>query len=215
MCGAAAQASAQSPVSRGLSPRVRGSRAPCLSGQSHRGSIPACAGQPSQRDTDIKTRRVYPRVCGAACGGGDSRGLEIGLSPRVRGSHRVGHVELDIDRSIPACAGQPRRRLHSAGRQEVYPRVCGAAAGSVACGMTDIGLSPRVRGSLFSKPRYSCSVRSIPACAGQPIRRRRSAGIGKVYPRVCGAAYTHPKAVYREFGLSPRVRGSPPIVSGR
>ena len=74
------------------------------------------------------------------------------------------------------------------------------------------GLSPRVRGSLEPRLKEFMRLRSIPACAGQPRRLYRELKWREVYPRVCGAA--HPNAVDRKYrvGLSPRVRGSPPLL---
>ena len=85
----------------GLSPRVRGNqRTGLCPGRVYRGTS----------SLRLSKNRVYPRVM-----------IQLGLSPRVRGSPgvypRVG--------SIPACAGEPPplRRRGPSGR--VYPRVCG------------------------------------------------------------------------------------------
>ena len=53
-------------------------------------------------------------------------------------------------RSIPTCVGQP---LRTGGRRtpaEVYPHVCGAAAGRDDVFSPGEGLSPRVWGSLIN-----------------------------------------------------------------
>ena len=111
-------------------------------------------------------------------------------------------------RSIPACAGEPSAPGCRLRGSRVYPRVCGGTrhrgrmVGRVA------GLSPRVRGNLRERERRMLMHRSIPACAGEPYRRRRSGGHTAVYPRVCGgtgAIYTRSMCRY---GLSPRVRGN-------
>ena len=75
------------------------------------------------------------------------------------------------------------------------------------------GLSPRVRGnpahgrspSLFSGP--------IPACAGQPSPRPTRPLKTRAYPRVCGATEIATNPPGGEDGLSPRVRGNPPLNS--
>ena len=148
------------------------------------GSIPACAGEPrvpelgsrrlsksglsprvrgnQRRSTSLDaTHRVYPRVCGGTWCGGSARCWAIGsrgLSPRVRGNRHFDQSPHDLAR--------------------VYPRVCG---GTEPRGQ---GLSPRVRG----KPTGLSRPGSIPACAGEPSFRPKSARPGK--------------------GLSPRVRGN-------
>ena len=49
----------------------------------------------------------------------------IGLSPRVRGNlPGVGYAISD-ERSIPACAGEPRVWRYHFPTVRVYPRVCG------------------------------------------------------------------------------------------
>ena len=79
-----------------------------------------------------------------ACGVGNTL---TGLSPRVRGNHRVVCDPLGNRRSIPACAGEPRRdeivRLFDA----VYPRVCGGTPALIPRSSAATGLSPRVRGN--------------------------------------------------------------------
>ena len=51
-----------------------------------RGSIPACAGEPSAGTRSTRMRRVYPRVCGGAASTLRTTAHVGGLSPRVRGS---------------------------------------------------------------------------------------------------------------------------------
>ncbi len=73
--------------------------------------------------------QVYPRVCG----GTDCRKLNIntrsGLSPRVRGNLRPHAVGAELERSIPACAGEPAATAWTKSAPTVYPRVCGGTRG--------------------------------------------------------------------------------------
>ena len=131
-----------------------------------------------------------------------------GLSPRGRGNLRTfGHVAVCI-RSIPAWAGQPLTSACRARWQWVYPRV-GGATGGIAVGSRDpMGLSPRGRGNPHPVYHPPASCGSIPAWAGQPLRRPlRSCQIA-VYPRVGGATVS--KSVFNPIGrgLSPRGRGN-------
>ena len=70
------------------------------------------------------------------------------------------------------------------------------------------GPSPRVRGS----PPITCSfrpcVRSIPACAGEPLKSAQLTTPARVHPRVCGGARLKGLFRARSLGPSPRVRGS-------
>ena len=114
------------------------------------GSIPACAGEPGAGAGAPGDSGVYPRVCGGtdACA---YPPLGIGgLSPRVRGNH-ICSADYPAGRagrgSIPACAGEPRRRITTSARPAVYPRVCGGTEYSLCGGSQLPGLSPRVRGN--------------------------------------------------------------------
>ena len=130
--------------------------------------------------------RVYPRVCGGTIYNNERVWMLNGLSPRVRGNRVIWLRRTAETRSIPACAGEPGTINTNDLLAVVYPRVCGGTP--FQRGLPDAagGLSPRVRGNLYSDYVGSLESGSIPACAGEP-----SAGIGCfrkgwVYPRVCG-----------------------------
>ena len=72
----------------------------------------------------------------------------LGLSPRVRGNPVGGWDPDGVDGSIPACAGEPRRRRRGRLWSMVYPRVCGGTAWRKMRAPFGPGLSPRVRGNL-------------------------------------------------------------------
>ena len=131
----------------GLSPRVRGNppRPPCAAAP--RGTIPACAGEPTWTWRPACRSADYPRVCGGTDEEGTKRGLLSGLSPRVRGNHTARFVVPRPPGTIPACAGEPRSERAHIQPSPDYPRVCGGTASlgkHVAAGE---GLSPRVRGN--------------------------------------------------------------------
>ena len=113
--------------------------------------------------------RVYPRVCGGTVGETWVHKQGDGLSPRVRGNHGRRLRTGAIFGSIPACAGEPRRLNLCVPLMTVYPRVCGGTTivlSGVGC---PPGLSPRVRGNLIFQLNLLTSIRSIPACAGEPF----------------------------------------------
>ena len=131
-----------------------------------------------------------------------------GLSPRVRGNRPPPRTPSTAGRSIPACAGEPRLPLSSESALMVYPRVCGGTMSKPSASVVMSGLSPRVRGNRLRAGRSQQKGRSIPACAGEPLRGRNATRVAPVYPRVCGGTeqrlYPHPP----QPGLSPRVRGN-------
>ena len=195
----------------GLSPRVRGNRRFCRLRRCASGSIPACAGEPSVRCSLLSVCRVYPRVCG-----GTSRHIvgnppARGLSPRVRGNHYDAVVLFVKQRSIPACAGEPRSIPACAGEPAVYPRVCGGTKVVAQSSHGLFGLSPRVRGNPSLPSDVPRSCRSIPACAGEPVRNVGHPESGTVYPRVCGGTLWQSLSGTTRPGLSPRVRGNPVV----
>ena len=188
---------------------MRGSQASALVSVRRSGSIPACAGEPPLPSNITGSTRVYPRVCGGAISATwPILGLR-GLSPRVRGSRDRRNFGTEWVGSIPACAGEPATGRLIIISGEVYPRVCGGATLARAGTSARAGLSPRVRGSLGIGWRKRGCVGSIPACAGEPASARLIPVSRRVYPRVCGGAWSGRSGTTKATGLSPRVRGSP------
>ena len=110
VCGGTAVVSAVPPLVESLSPRVRGNPLPEQGSPPPGRSIPACAGEPPFGDYRVSDARVYPRVCGGTGIVGVKQAVEQGLSPRVRGNPSRLASSRVIKGSIPACAGEPRRK---------------------------------------------------------------------------------------------------------
>ena len=208
MCGGTAAWTVVPTRAWGLSPRVRGNRNCRYPGAQSTGSIPACAGEPRTKWESVCPFEVYPRVCG----GTTVSHVEIypfcGLSPRVRGNRSGATSIRPTPRSIPACAGEPSTAENAPGAIRVYPRVCGGTGRAQHIVQPRRGLSPRVRGNLRQANPDVERLRSIPACAGEPLRYPQLPQNRKVYPRVCGGTsrpYRYPEC---GLGLSPRVRGN-------
>ena len=93
---------------------------------------------------------VYPRVCRGTNVPRGTLARQVGLSPRVQGN-QLKQMGLEYgNRSIPACAGEPRSISSgdesSPGR--VYPRVCRGTSQLQGLSPEEQGLSPRVQGNL-------------------------------------------------------------------
>ena len=173
-----------------------------------KGSIPACAGEPSTKAAAIPRAVVYPRVCGGTQGDGLKGDLARGLSPRVRGN-LWGESRWPIcSGSIPACAGEPPLPPLVGGKYGVYPRVCGGTQMVARLWTPEQGLSPRVRGNRGVDPGPGVGGRSIPACAGEPPSVCGWTSLSRVYPRVCGGTTVGFQQSVVHRGLSPRVRGN-------
>ena len=189
VCGGTKARIASRMCSQGLSPRVRGNPVALSALVDHRGSIPACAGEPRRSPRCQRTRGVYPRVCGGTrCGAVRSPGVS-GLSPRVRGNQHLQRAARQRPGSIPACAGEPGRWAGCPSMTRVYPRVCGGTRRRFQAWGGYPGLSPRVRGNRLARQRHDVLVGSIPACAGEPPRAWPRSSSRRVYPRVCGGTW--------------------------
>ncbi len=89
----------------GSSPRVRGTRllVRLISGRFR--FIPACAGNAISRTDSVIFPAVHPRVCGERTHIDALTLAETGSSPRVRGTQRLQLDQAQVNRFIPACAG--------------------------------------------------------------------------------------------------------------
>ena len=208
MCGGTLGWSYDRDSVSGLSPRVRGNPGNVNDHGVIPRSIPACAGEPGGLSVQPSPRRVYPRVCGGTTDVGARVMMHSGLSPRVRGNHEQLPRRVLRLRSIPACAGEPSMVFDTDIGLKVYPRVCGGTPAPRAPVALLHGLSPRVRGNRRPRARRFSSLRSIPACAGEPAREGPLSNLTKVYPRVCGGTALLTPARLASSGLSPRVRGN-------
>ena len=191
----------------GLSPRGRGKPADTPSaGISHR-SIPAWAGETFGFAIWAYRHAVYPRVGGGNCGRALGGECGDGLSPRGRGKHSNFARCGQVDRSIPAWAGETRPPARSYGGRRVYPRVGGGNQVNPTYGSGGGGLSPRGRGKPSNAPDSRPSMRSIPAWAGETTALAVSTNEPQVYPRVGGGNAVGRCNLPRALGLSPRGRG--------
>ena len=186
VCGGTVGAPAPLIMVIGLSPRVRGNRIVAAVSVDGVGSIPACAGEPGRCPMSRTRGWVFPRVCGGTLRLPQWPRWTAGLSPRVRGNRRLVYGPTIYPGSIPACAGEPARRVGGCRRSAVYPRVCGGTSAPRGSQRQRRGLSPRVRGNRHGLAQGRQRLRSIPACAGEPQRQPVPSGDVRVYPRVCG-----------------------------
>ena len=130
-------------------------------------------------------------MCGGTIASRDALNAGAGLSPRVRGN--------------PASPSNPSNWIR------VYPRVCGGTLNTRTPVSSLQGLSPRVRGNRRPVENGCPFHGSIPACAGEPSAPRLELRFFRVYPRVCGGTSASSPARRSSLGLSPRVRGNPPV----
>ena len=149
VCGGTSISRVAPGLPKGLSPRVRGNLCRRPVPVCRPGSIPACAGEPASSMFTLVKVRVYPRVCGGTPFMRSRSSPRPGLSPRVRGNHRITAALPARAGSIPACAGEPPLGTLPSGESGVYPRVCGGTTFGLQGNFVGGGLSPRVRGNLL------------------------------------------------------------------
>ena len=208
MCGEQIRRLQKRLVSVGSSPRVRGTDSCVRPLPSGLRFIPACAGNSQAAYPSRCWLSVHPRVCGEQWPFRPSHYPRNGSSPRVRGTAGKRRGVEDERRFIPACAGNSAFNIGRNRFYAVHPRVCGEQTSVGQIKQTEVGSSPRVRGTARSKNAFADDRRFIPACAGNSpshpgYRRRRP-----VHPRVCGEQSESCESSLPSAGSSPRVRGT-------
>ena len=78
-------------------------------------------------------------------------------------------MPYQVERSIPASAGEPAKAFSTADSTTVYPRECGGTCRQCPRCWRHFGLSPRVRGNPRPTQYNHLPLRSIPASAGEPM----------------------------------------------
>ena len=97
----------------GSSPRVRGTHIEDSAKGKGRRFIPACAGNAKGGGSFAGNSPVHPRVCGERYESTVEVERNDGSSPRVRGTLGRRFGDAQIERFIPACAGNARYRAPS------------------------------------------------------------------------------------------------------
>ena len=108
--GGNADSTASASAGSGLSPRGRGKPEACRTDCRCERSIPAWAGETNSGGCQQKGEMVYPRVGGGNDDVSSIGVVSVGLSPRGRGKRRYTDERSLTGRSIPAWAGETRRR---------------------------------------------------------------------------------------------------------
>ena len=172
--------------SYGSSPRGRGTVRAIGAGRAVRRFIPAWAGNSSTTTLTKTIPSVHPRVGGEQ---GFLKALpawETGSSPRGRGTVQSAPPVWSRCRFIPAWAGNSIRKSHKTRVRPVHPRVGGEQLQATLSRRDGGGSSPRGRGTVVARAKYSEPVRFIPAWAGNSIRKSHKTAVRAVHPRVGG-----------------------------
>ena len=192
----------------GLSPLARGTpirKNPVLPALRF---IPAGAGNTRRHHFRQSGIPVYPRWRGEHKEWPNPRYDGYGLSPLARGTLTTSEAFEELDRFIPAGAGNtlPARLLRL--WYAVYPRWRGEHSIWSFVKPNSDGLSPLARGTRSQEWRWNAQARFIPAGAGNTRVRRRDRSAAPVYPRWRGEHPLSSTSTDSAAGLSPLARGT-------
>ena len=139
----------RSPLSlRGpVHPRVCGEHAEssCHADLSNR-FIPACAGNTTKpHNRAVERLRFIPACAGNTNAPSTDAGMQVGSSPRVRGTRCAWPIHPDRVGSSPRVRGTPARRPRASGRQRFIP-ACAGNTGPLSSTLPSRPVHPRVCG---------------------------------------------------------------------
>ena len=127
----------------------------------------------------------------------------------MRGTHQRHVLALQIERIIPAYAGNTVENHKRLDTSSDHPRVCGEHTLKTHEWPYVSGSSPRMRGTRMSVAFNMTFLRIIPAYAGNTCRTRSTWPRSSDHPRVCGEHFTFIDTPPNWGGSSPRMRGTP------
>ena len=192
----------------GSSPRGRGTRIHAAGRRAPLRFIPARAGNTPGGRRRRWVPPVHPRA------GGEHQTTRVrasspdGSSPRGRGTQVIEPSEQQIQRFIPARAGNTPRRRRVEQPRPVHPRAGGEHPGPWCWRSPAAGSSPRGRGTPNRRPLSWHRHRFIPARAGNTGLAGASPGTVPVHPRAGGEHFRRRRIASRFTGSSPRGRGT-------
>ena len=153
-------------------------------------------------------RRDHPRACGEQPKVLASRTIASGSSPRVRGTDSDLRTSITADGIIPARAGNSWISSGLSMTCWDHPRACGEQCLPALHAASDMGSSPRVRGTAIAYGVTIDQLGIIPARAGNSCCRAPRWLTRRDHPRACGEQAMSSRIVSCMSGSSPRVRGT-------
>ena len=195
-------------VPPGSSPLARGT---CDGEAQVRGStrlIPARAGNIDWFFTLTLTQAAHPRSRGEHRLQRARGKVGCGSSPLARGTSGVDYRRRERRRLIPARAGNIERGVTDDEMRMAHPRSRGEHSATTAPLSPHAGSSPLARGTWFSMRSVLCSVRLIPARAGNIAYKREQRSAAAAHPRSRGEHRTFREQRLTAAGSSPLARGT-------
>ncbi len=192
----------------GSSPRGRGTQSGAGFGVGGRRFIPAWAGNTSAFSVTLVPYTVHPRVGGEHFRPEHRYRVELGSSPRGRGTPAAEKGRKNERRFIPAWAGNTDSGLWFLAETSVHPRVGGEHCRSRGKTENRRGSSPRGRGTRMESLTNGSTYRFIPAWAGNTSGAVSAGCCRSVHPRVGGEHERGGRRREGDSGSSPRGRGT-------
>ncbi len=159
-------------------------------------------------------RPVHPRERGEHAAAA-ARGQPLnGSSPRARGTRPASSPAAMTRRFIPASAGNTSLQSVAMTHGTVHPRERGEHQRPLPTWFVNNGSSPRARGTPGLARQGEPKPRFIPASAGNTGQALSQSPPPAVHPRERGEHFNSPSSEQREFGSSPRARGTPHPLPG-
>ena len=115
---------------------------------------------------------------------------------------------------IPAYAGNTSQSTARTPPAWDHPRVCGEHKITAGGASMEAGSSPRMRGTLMICRCTATNSRIIPAYAGNTCTSSMPIGTTRDHPRVCGEHFVGGLLCFFVLGSSPRMRGTPDLLTG-
>ena len=193
----------------GSSPRLRGTLGVIDAHLRFLGIIPALAGNTRLRMSRRTWIRDHPRACGEHSITFDSRQLAPGSSPRLRGTPFTAAAPRPAVGIIPALAGNTAPACTRSLNAWDHPRACGEHEDGLHPIDTELGSSPRLRGTRHGRTPRNDQSGIIPALAGNTHPPRSWVLLSGDHPRACGEHDMYDNVRVHALGSSPRLRGTP------
>ena len=193
----------------GSSPRMRGTLHGGVDALKTAGIIPAHAGNTAPCTLRPAGCRDHPRACGEHTIRFKAGSLDMGSSPRMRGTPYGTVVAKVTPRIIPAHAGNTRIVSFQFQRIWDHPRACGEHTSLPTVSFIAMGSSPRMRGTPVIIVPEAYGVGIIPAHAGNTVNCGVTCLVNGDHPRACGEHRSVDEVLDGAEGSSPRMRGTP------
>ena len=208
VCGEHTCSALAVPVTRGSSPRMRGTRVQQFASTLQHGIIPAYAGNTRYPPYCPQAVPDHPRVCGEHPRAPIMKFHGAGSSPRMRGTPKTAVFYDGSAGIIPAYAGNTSGYPSARPYARDHPRVCGEHLISCTFPRNASGSSPRMRGTRRFRKASTPNNGIIPAYAGNTNSKQIKPPQYKDHPRVCGEHRRPVCQTIPAVGSSPRMRGT-------